>query len=49
MIWHNLVPLFFAISGLGLATSVTSPLGFEAGILLMFVACLIWMRRIGHR
>lgn len=48
MNWHNALPFLFILSGLGLASNTASPLSFNVGILLMLIACLIWMKRLSH-
>ena len=48
--WLNkALPCVFAITGLGIACIFDSLLGFESGLLLMLIACLIWMKRLEHR
>ena len=48
--WLNkALPCVFAVTGLGIACIFDSLLGFESGLLLMLIACLIWMKRLEHR
>lgn len=46
---NDSLPCFYAFGGLGLASNFESLISFYSGILLIFVACLIWMRRIEYR
>ena len=49
MIQRNAVPLLCAVGGLAMSINISSALSFNTGILLMLIACLIWMRRLGHQ
>ena len=46
---NDSLPVIYAFSGMGLASNFESLLSFYCGILLIFVACLIWMRRLEYR
>jgi len=46
---NRALPYIFALTGLGMASNLDSPLGFDSGLLLMLIACLIWMRQMEHR
>lgn len=42
---NKAIPYVYSICGLGLVCNFESLLSYCSGILLMLVACLIWMRR----
>lgn len=48
MIRQHAVPAICLIGGAYLASDVVSPLSFHAGSLLMLIACLLLMKRLGH-
>ena len=46
---NDSLPFVYAFSGMGLASNFDSLLSFYSGILLIFVACLIWIRRLEYQ
>jgi len=49
MILRNALPFTCIISGLCLAFNLDLSLSFYTGILLMLIACLIWLKRLEER
>jgi hypothetical protein len=46
---NEALPYVFATSGLGMACNIDSLLSFHSGILLLLIACLIWIRQLEYR
>ena len=49
MYLNKFMPYVCAMVGVGMAYSMDSLLGFHAGLLLMLVACLIWIKQLEHQ
>jgi hypothetical protein len=46
---NKFLPYVYAISGAYMASNLDSLLAFHAGVLLMLVACLIWIKQLEHQ
>lgn len=45
--YHNkFLPYVFALCGLGMVCKIDSPLAYYSGLLLMLIACLIWIKQL---
>jgi hypothetical protein len=40
------LPYVFTISGFGMVCNINNPISYFSGLLLMFIACLIWIRQL---